>query len=63
MLKLVEVEKKNDSIRNAMPHPIPHESNLKHMKGQDTRLCHQYMLFIIYTYYIDLLCKKVTSNF
>ena len=47
MLKLVEAEKKNDRVRNAMPHPIPHESNLNHMNGPDTRLCHQHMLFII----------------
>ena len=63
MLKLVEAEKKNDRVRNAMPHPIPRESNLNSMKGQDTRLRHQHMLFIIYTYYIDLLCKKVTTKF
>ena len=38
MVKLVEVEMEDDSVRNAMPHTIPHESHLSQMKDNYTRL-------------------------
>ena len=33
--KLVEMDKEDDSVRNGMSYPLPHESHLNHMKGQD----------------------------
>ena len=39
-------EKENDSVINATPHPILHESHVNHMERQETHLCHQHMLLI-----------------
>ena len=58
--KLVEVDKEHDSVRNGMPYPLPRESHLNRMKGQDLPIPPAYKLFIRYTEYIDLLCMKVT---